>query len=247
MNIIPFDRYKRAPDELSMDMKADLIIREYASLTRNDPKKGASILREYIQRARCVNPDHAVAESLVGGPNLAWITPLFNSLGLQYSSLKKEEKVVCLQSSLEYFDSMNCHYARNHLYEIHNPHFVSDIIVNRHHLWCGYVSEAKFLEQHPKWEDVKKKVYTAKSEFLIAMSITKFKYSSLEVRTRFYSHFPGLLEKTLDGIAAIVDKFSSLNKSIPQQTAIDDLLSQYDTFLQERLIFKMKEKKWITL
>ncbi len=229
--------------------RAEGIVEEYELLMEDDPLFANRRLLEYIRKARDVNPEPAY-ETMAGGPNQDWIAPLFNTLGTVYPYLEHQTRKEGLGLVLGYLDGLRYDYSQNHMELIHEPWLFSDIIINRWLYWPGFEREARLLAENRTWNGFQRHMSTAKSQFLLTFAVMKPKHSSLEVRTAFYKEFPDLVDRTMDGVAAIMNDeafHEEEERGITYEEALLPHLNKNDPLLHEAIRAKIKEAKWITL
>lgn len=203
----------------------------------------------FLDQVRGINGSRW-CESIAGGPNTDFTVPILGIIGAMYPYLENDQQREGLVRCLDYLDGINCLYSQNHVQRIDEPWLVRDIIISRPAYWCGYEQYTALLKEHPAWADFSKRIDTADSEFWLAIAVTRHKYSSLEVRTRFYKNFPELTDRTLDAIAGITFEESrrcheGCKKTLEEDIA--DSMAMYDPLLHRDIYQKMGEKNWILL
>src|SRR3989344_970605 len=231
-----------------MNYDARNIAGSYYQLMLEDPLKAIKELSLYIDKARDINPSGI--EAMAGGPNFSWTAPLLDILGVAYPILDKNARRECLTQCLYFLSDLNSFNAQNNVERINEPWLVADIVISRGLYWWGYEEYPESLSKHPTWADFYQHIESAKSAFWLALAITRPKYSSLEIRTKFYKQFPSLIDRTSDAIAAIIfNSAENANKEsgTPMESSIKERLSKYDPVLHGVIKAKIQEEKWIKL
>ena len=220
---------------------------QFDQLMQEDPKKAMEALPSFLDSVRAKSGDRWI-ESLAGGPNHDVTVPLLNIVGAVYLDLDRETRTAGLRQCLSYLDGINCMYSADHVGRIDAPLLVGDIIINRPPYWAGYQEYAKALEHIKEWKNFQPLIENAKSEFWLTLSVFRQKYTSLEIRTRYFQHYPSLVDRSLDALAGILFEESSRcheNDGKTLQEDLDESFAMYDPVLHDRLHRKMEEKKWI--
>lgn len=215
----------------------------------NNSKKAISVVKEYINNAKNSTPGSAY-DSLVGGPSPERIAPLFNTFGALYPCLDREgrKKILCECDS--YLGSLNYMRAQDLVALIDEPWLASDIVVNSNYLyWPGYKQYADVLDKCETFDDFQPYFDKAKSSFFAAYAITRKNVDS-EIRKDFYNKYPILLDRTLDGIAAILNfraYYFSKRDNTSYDEELNDFMKRVHEYVHEKILIKIKEEKWIFL
>jgi len=230
----------------SLYNKADDIASRFNKICLNDPVEAIERLPEFIDSTRDVNPNKGY-ECIAGGPNQDWIAPLMNIIGIVYPDLPREQRQKALTYCLDYLDRQNTDRAKDHVELLDEPWLVADIVINSPGCWCGYSMYVDMLNVKT-WDEFSNKIESARSSFWLALAVTRYEYSSLEIRKNFYSTSPKLLDRTLDAIAGISSDHArhyNETKGTPIEEYISKSLSKYDPMLHKKIRKKMSEEKWI--
>ncbi|MBU1202354.1 MAG: hypothetical protein KJ583_06555 [Nanoarchaeota archaeon] len=233
-----------------LNKNASVIIDEYYRLVLENPLEAVEKLPFFIDKVRNVNPNNSFVEAVAGGPNHDWTAPMLDTLGIIYPTLERSVREVGLIKSLSFLDELNYFNAQNNVELISEPWLVRDIIVSRPMYWCGYKQYCDLLEENKKWSEFSGHIQSAKSEFWMALAVTRPKYSSLEIRANFYKEFPDLIDRTKDAIAAIIyenAKIANEREGKLVDEYIDEQLLKYDSVFHNDIRKKMNEKKWIKI
>jgi hypothetical protein len=228
--------------------KVGSVIREFRELIQRDALAAISRLPEYIYKAR--NVTDRIHESMCGGPNQDWVGPILSAIGDVYSLFEKNERSQILRICMDYLDSCNYFNAQDHVALIDDPWLVSDIVITRPLYWPGYKRYANLLEENKIWKEVQEKMSEVRSAFWMAFAVSMKKGPSDNVRGNFYRTFPGLMDKTMDGIAAITAEHAASEAKIEGsdlENNIQERLFKYDPGLVPRVRKKIKEAKWIRM
>lgn len=232
-----------------MNDQARAIANSYYQFMMEDPKSAIKRLPEYLEKARDISPNRHFGESLVG-PNHEWTAPMLDIIGTMYPYLEKDVREQGLLRCLSFLDGIKCIYSQDNVALINEPWLVADIRINRYVYWPGYQEYADLLEQNPRWADFSQYISSAKSQFFLALSIIRMKYSSLDVRCNFYKQFPDLVDRTQDAIAAIIYDGAQIVNS-RDGTSVDDFIEEnilkYDPLFHKNIRAKITEEKWIKL
>ena len=114
----------------------------------------------------------------------------------------------------------------------------------------GFYECAKALEGQRTWEEVQATIDTSESSFWLAFAMARQDYVSQEVRQAFQASFPELVDKTNDGIAAIIYTDASRDHMRYRESVDDSIesrLAHYDPALHPAIKAKVQEVKWILL
>jgi len=232
-----------------MNTNAKEIAGRYYNLMLENPEFAIENLPEFIESVRDINPNRSYVEAVAGGPNHDWTAPMLDIIGVMYPSLDRNLRKKALSKCFNFLDFLNYFESQNHVALINEPHLVADIVINNQWYWCGHEMCSDLLQKYTDWPNFLEHMDLMRSEFWLAYTITKPKYSSLEIRYNFYKQFPDLMDRTKYAIAAI-SYVTAQKRAIEQNKdfnpeAID--LSAYDPLLHQDIRNKMQEKKWIDL
>lgn len=233
-----------------MDEKAGNIVNSFYLRIMENPLSAVEELHCFISKARNINPGGMVGEAYAGGPNYDWTGPVIDMLGTIYPLLEKEVRKKGLLETLSFLDGLNYFNSQNNVELINEPWLVADIIINRPLYWPGYKQYCNLLEQNPNWIDFSQHIDSVKSKFWLALTITRPKYSSLDIRANFYTQFPDLIDRTGDAIATIIFNYAQQESQKNGNTIepyIEENLLDYDPHLHNNIRKKIEEKKWIKL
>ncbi|MDD5254088.1 MAG: hypothetical protein PHG05_03215 [Candidatus Nanoarchaeia archaeon] len=225
-------------------------VSDYYELMLKDPNTAIKKFQEYMYKIRHYNSESVFVESIAGGPNQDWTTPLINIIGIMYPSLEKEVRKESLLECLGFLDTLNYVYAQNHVELVNEPQLVSDIIINRSFYWCGAAEYVEWLKKNPEWKTFSELIPNTKSEFWLSLAVVDPKYSPLEIRTNFYKVFPDLMNRTKYALAAIAYNFAqgrSKQEGGNAEDYLNENLSHWDPTLHSDILEKIKEENWINL
>ncbi len=215
-----------------------------------DPSDAIKRLPDFLNKARNINPERSFVEAVAGGPNHDWTAPMLDIIGMVYPSMDKELRKKGLLQCLGFLDMLNYFNSQDNVELINEPWLAADIVINRPLYWCGYGQYCNLLSHNKRWEEVSEKRISARSEFWLSIAVSRPKYSSLEVRMKYYKEYPDIMDRTMDAIAGISYTHAvhaNQNENIAIEDYIKKSLSKYDPLLHESIREKMKEKKWIEL
>lgn len=259
--IISFEEAKtnRLVDKLISSLRlkneqAQDVANEFYSLVVEDPSSAIENLSKFISKARHVNSNSSLVEAYAGGPNPGWTGPMLDIIGTVYSSFNKETRKEALLECLSFLDGLNYFVSQENVQKINDPWLVSDIIINRHLYWPGYKEYAEILGEENTWGEFLNKTnpLSNDSSFFLALSVMNMKYSSYDIRKKFYEEVPILVDRTQDAIAAFsyneaADKGNYDQESIKSSAESFFKGHHIDFSLREKIIEKIKEEKWIRL
>jgi hypothetical protein len=233
----------------AMNEQASEIADSYLKLMMEDSALAIKQMNTFIGRTRDVNLERALGEAMVG-PNQDWTAPMLDILGIVYPSLEKDVRKEGLKKCFKFLDGLRYDYSQSNVELINEPWLVADIVINRSLYWCGYKEYALLLGKNRTWKELEPNLEITKSAFWLAIAVTRPKYSSLEVRTRFYEKFPDLMDRTQDAIAAVTYVFGlkiNEGEGTSIEEYIDTELLKYDPLLHQNIKSKIKKGKWVLL
>lgn len=250
-----FDKGKYMAELLFLNIdltthEASGIASDFFQLMLKDPKKGVLEISDFIDKIRDINPERAFVEAVAGGPAAEYTVQAINILGIFYPSLEKDIRKDGLIKTISFLSRLNYETSQYNLEMVHEPWLVADIVINHRWAWCGYSQYCDLLKKNRTWEEFSKYTKSPKSRFWMALAVTRPKYSSLEVRTKFYKEFPDTMDRTKDAIAAITHSHavgSNKREGTDIDEYIEEHLKKYDELLIDDIKKKMDERKWITL
>lgn len=131
---------------------------------------------------------------------------------------------------------------------INDAWLASDVIINSKFLyWPGYAEYVKDLKGK-SWQEFEPVFNNAKSSFFASYAILDNRYSSPELRSVFYEARPVLVDRALDGIAAVIANRAALvsgHDNVPLDEVMREELSLFDECLHDKIKVKIKEEKWV--
>jgi hypothetical protein len=253
------DPYKKIVDSLlhqmgDMYQASDRIAEFYSEIAMTSPLEAIRALPAFLEKVRDINPERAY-ESLAGGPNPDWTTPLFNVVGSWYPHIDETVRREGLKQSMKFLDGLNYVQAQDHVAHIHEPWLIGDIFASSGALyWPGFGDYKKLLSQYRNWEEIADNIETIHSKGLLACAILWNEYPSLEIRTNFYAYHQEITDRTLDLIAAMIAKRAKMDSRGGEgnyqeflEKRITERLPGYDSFFHDDIKRKIAEAKWIDL
>ena len=172
-----------------------------------------------------------------------------NKIGLVYPNLSLESRKTNLRKALDFLSRFRYDHSQNYVEIIQEPWLVADIVISENLYWCGYERYISFLRKNQIWNKFQKNSKDIKSAFWLSYTIIHPKYSSLNIRTKFYEINPVLLDRTKDAVAAIIyDRIEShRNEKNYNLEGIAKELIKYDPMFHKEILEKINEQKWIKL
>ena len=230
--------------------KADGIAEQYALEMKQDPERALEKFHEAMEAVRNVNPNRAFAEAACRGPNQDWTAPILNAVGLMYPSLDRDLRQKALAKGIGFLDGLNSTVSQDNIEQVNEPWLAADILINRPYYWPGFQWYIDFFAKNKSWDDVARESEKVRSDFWMVFTALRPKYSTLPLRQKIYSSFPGVVDRTLDAIAALIHDHSehdSRKGYRPYEDGVKGRLAKYDPQFHAAINEKIAEAKWIRL